>query len=76
MKTYTIYKKRDGQSFKEVGIIYACNFKEAKTHLKLASENDYLLALENYRVGDKVKVTVERENERIALDLTLDPANE
>jgi len=42
----------------------------------IESENDYLLALENYRVGDKIKVLIERENERIALDLTLDPANQ
>ncbi len=42
----------------------------------IESENDYLLALENYRVGDKIKVLVERENERITLDLTLDPANQ
>ena len=42
----------------------------------IESENDYLLALENYRVGDKIKVTVERENELVALDLTLDPANQ
>lgn len=42
----------------------------------IESENDYLLALENYRVGDKVEVLVERENERIALELTLDPANQ
>ena len=40
------------------------------------SENDYLLALENYRVGDKIKVQIERENERVTLDLTLDPANQ
>lgn len=40
----------------------------------IESANDYLLALENYRVGDKIKVMVERENERIAIDLTLDPA--
>lgn len=42
----------------------------------IESENDYLLALENYRVGDKIKVLVERENKRIPLDLTLDPANQ
>jgi hypothetical protein len=30
MKTYNIYKKRDGQSFKEAGDIFASNFKEAK----------------------------------------------
>lgn len=29
MKTYNIYKKRDGQSFKEVASIYADNFTEA-----------------------------------------------
>jgi len=42
----------------------------------IESENDYLLALENYRVGDKIEVLVERENERVALDLTLDPARQ
>lgn len=42
----------------------------------IESENDYLLALENYRVGDKIKVLIERESERVALDLTLDPANQ
>ena len=30
MKTYNIYKKRDGQSFKVIGDIYASNFKQAK----------------------------------------------
>lgn len=31
MKTYTIFKKRDGQSFKPVGEIYGCdNFRKAK----------------------------------------------
>jgi hypothetical protein len=30
MKTYNIYKKRDGQSFETIGDIFASNFKEAK----------------------------------------------
>lgn len=30
MKTYTIFKKRDGQSFKPIGEIYATDFRDAK----------------------------------------------
>jgi len=30
MKNYTIFKKRNGQSFKAIGEIYALNFIEAK----------------------------------------------
>ena len=41
----------------------------------IENENDYLLTLENYKVGDKVEIVVEREEERIKLDLVLDPAN-
>jgi len=62
---------RDGEGKLHLGDIIVAIDGEA-----IESENDYLLALENYRVGDKIEVLVERENERIALDLTLDPANQ
>lgn len=62
---------RDGNGKLHLGdIIVAIGEEPIKT------ENDYLLALENYRVGDRVEVLVERGNERIALDLMLDPANQ
>ncbi len=62
---------RDDQGVLHLGdIIVAINGEPIET------ENDYLLALENYRVGDKIEVIVEREQERVALDLTLDPANQ
>lgn len=86
VKGLMIYRVGPGSAAEQAGIQPLYRDDQGKLHLgdiivaidgePIASENDYLLALENYRVGDKVKVTVERENERIALDLTLDPANE
>lgn len=63
--------RRDGQGTLLLGDIIVAIDGE-----KIESENDYLLALENYRVGDKIEVIVERDNEQVALDLTLDPANQ
>lgn len=41
MKTYTIFKKRDGQSWKEVGEIRGCsNFREAKKQFAKQMTND------------------------------------
>ena len=41
MKTYTIFKKRDGQYFKSIGEIYGCsNFREAKKEFAKKMTND------------------------------------
>jgi len=45
MKDYTIFKKRDGQSFKPVGLIYGVeNFREAKKEFakKMTDDNHEL----------------------------------
>ena len=43
MKTFSIYKKRDGQSFKEVGSINGCeNFEEAKIEFAQRCYDDVL----------------------------------
>ena len=43
MKTFSIYKKRDGQSFKEVGRIYGCEtFEEAKIEFAKRCYDDVL----------------------------------
>lgn len=43
MKTFNIYKKRDGQSFKKVGEYYGCeNFEEAKKQFAKNCWNDLL----------------------------------
>jgi hypothetical protein len=42
METFNIYKKRDGQSFKDVGTIYASNFDEAcKQFAKQMTEDNH-----------------------------------
>lgn len=39
-KEYPIYKKRDGQSFKQIGSIYACGFVQAKKKFAKNCAND------------------------------------
>ena len=81
-----VYRVGRNSSAEKAGIQPTYRDRNGKLHLgdiivaigeeAIETENDYLLALENYRVGDRVEVLVERGNERIALDLTLDPANQ
>jgi hypothetical protein len=58
---YPIYKKRDGQSFKEVGSIYAASFEEAKKEFALNMTKDNHNLSNNIQWLDKdedgVKVT-------------------
>ncbi len=42
---------------------------------KVENENDLILALEKYKVGDRIRILVERNNEQVPLALTLDPPN-
>lgn len=42
---------------------------------KIGSQNDLLLTLEQYKVGDKIRVTVERDGDSYDLPLILDPPN-
>ena len=42
---------------------------------KISSQNDLFLALEKYEAGDKVVITVKREDKLVELDLVLDPPN-
>jgi len=42
---------------------------------KIGSQNDLLLSLEQYKVGEKIRLTVEREGELYDLSLVLDPSN-
>lgn len=42
---------------------------------KVASRNDLLLILEKYQPGDLVKISLLREEQQIAIDLTLDESN-
>ena len=42
---------------------------------KIENQNDLLLSLERYKVGDQVQVSVERNKERFNLELVLDPSN-
>lgn len=53
MKTYNIYKKRDGQSFKEVSSIYADNFEEAKKQFAKQMTDDNHNQSNNVRWLDK-----------------------
>ena len=41
---------------------------------KISNQNDLLLALENYKVGEKIRVTVERQDKLYDLPLVLDPS--
>jgi len=77
-----VYRVGANSSAEKAGIQPTYRDRTGKLHLGdiivaigseiVETENDYLLALENYRVGDKIEVLVERGNERIALDLVLD----
>jgi len=42
---------------------------------KISNQNDLLLALENYKLGEKIRLTVEREGGLYDLSLILDPPN-
>ena len=42
---------------------------------KIENENDLILILEKYKVGDRIRIMVERENQQVPLALTLDPPN-
>ena len=42
---------------------------------KIKNQNDLLLALEKYEVGEQINIVIERGEERKTLDLTLDPSN-
>lgn len=42
---------------------------------KIKNRNDLLLILEKYRVGEKIRITVEREEELYDLPVVLDPSN-
>ena len=42
---------------------------------KIASQNDLLLSLEQYKTGDKIKLTVERDGDLYDLPLLLGASN-
>lgn len=85
IKGVLIMQIGEGSAAEKAGIQPTYRDKNGRLHLgdiivgindeKIDNQNDLLLTLERYKVGQQIKVSVEREEELLEFDVTLDPSN-